>query len=223
MHHEYLWGRQCAFVFPIYVRKYRKYTIDRWIVVYTVCASVVISPLKQWLDSCAKLVWKCVTRSSICIHMHYFLLLSSLVIVFVYWVSTGVLYEPRQCSLFWDYILESKLCCCLNRCESVPPVRSIFNPANTEIAQLSNQRRVVRGAAPFWWPGSNQKQRCGSDFAKWHIFTPEECADGWRQNNADLKLLENCVMNGFFMFSIKFMTATRLDNSPQSFDVYTVP
>ena len=47
MHHEYFWGRQCAFVFPIYVRKYRKYTIDRWIVVYTVCASAVISPLRQ--------------------------------------------------------------------------------------------------------------------------------------------------------------------------------
>ena len=53
MHHEYFLGRQCAFVFPIYVRKYRKYTIDRWIVVYKVCASAVISPLKQWLDSYA--------------------------------------------------------------------------------------------------------------------------------------------------------------------------
>ena len=28
-------GRQCAFVFPIYVRKYRKLTIDRCLVVYT--------------------------------------------------------------------------------------------------------------------------------------------------------------------------------------------
>ena len=30
MHHEYFWGRQCAFVFPMYMQKYRKYTIDRW-------------------------------------------------------------------------------------------------------------------------------------------------------------------------------------------------
>ena len=30
-------GRPCASVFPIYVRKYQKYAIDRWIVVYTVC------------------------------------------------------------------------------------------------------------------------------------------------------------------------------------------
>ena len=49
---------------------------------------------------------------------------------------------------------------------------------------------------------------------KWHdIYTPEECMDEWRQNNADLKLLENCVMNGFIMFGIM---ATGLENSPQS-------
>ena len=77
-------GRHCAFVFPIYVRKYRKYTIDRWVMVYTVCASAVISPLKQWLDSYAK------TRLKMChtfkhfIHMQCFLLLTNLVIVFVH-------------------------------------------------------------------------------------------------------------------------------------------
>ena len=54
------------------------------------------------------------------------------------------------------------------------------------------------------------------------IYTPEECADEWRQNNADLKLLENCVMNGFMIFGIMFMTATGLENSPQSFGAYTV-
>ena len=71
---------------------------------YTVCASAVISPLRQWLDSYAK------TRLKMChtfkhfIHKQYSLLLTNLVIVFVHWVSTGVLYEPRQCSLFWDNI-----------------------------------------------------------------------------------------------------------------------
>ena len=30
-------GLQCAFVFPIYVRIYRKYSIDQWKMVYTVC------------------------------------------------------------------------------------------------------------------------------------------------------------------------------------------
>ena len=71
--------------------------------------------------------------------------------------------------------------------------------------------------------GINQTQRCGSEVSKWHdIYTPEECADEWRQNNADLKILQNCVMNGLIMFGIMFMTATGLENSPQSFDVYTV-
>ena len=66
--------------------------------------------------------------------------------------------------------------------------------------------------------GEQPKQRC-VEFTKWHdIYKPEECADESRQNNADLKLLENCVMNGFIMF----MTATGLEKSPQSFDVYTV-
>ena len=177
---------------------------------YTVCASAVISPLRQWLDSYAK------TRLKMChtfkhfIHMQYFLLLTNLVIVFVHWVSTGVLYEPRECLLFWDYIPESKLCFCLNLCR--PSVHIQFNQYRSCLTV--KQRRAVGRC--------NRKQRCGSEFAKWHdIYTPEECADEWRQNNADSKSLENCVMNGF-LFGIVFMTATGLENSPQSFDVYTV-
>ena len=112
-------GRQCAFVSPIYVRKYRKYTIDRWIMVYTVCASTVISPLRQWLDSYAETRLKMWHAFKHFIHMQYFLLPPNLVIVFVHWVSTGVLYKPRQSSLFWEYIPESKLCFCLNMCR--PP------------------------------------------------------------------------------------------------------
>ena len=80
------------------------------------------------------------------------------------------------------------------------------------IQKLLNCQTKTRGGC------CNQDRRCGSEFAK---YTPEECVDDWRQNNADLKLLENCVMNGF-MFGIMFMTATGLQNSPQSFDVYTV-
>ena len=44
------------------------------------------------------------------IQMQYFSLLTNLVIVFVHWVTTGVRYKPRQCSLFCYYILESKPC-----------------------------------------------------------------------------------------------------------------
>ena len=226
MHHEYFWGRQCAFVFPIYVRKYRKYTIDRWIVVYTVCASAVISPLRQWLDSYAKSRLKMWYTFKHFIHMQYFLLPTNLVIVFVHWVSTGVLYEPRQCSLFWDYIPESKLCFCPNLCHPpgayairpilhsqalahsraplftqpcphcshsrAPIVHTAVHRENNEhgcvylrcravcklpgcveghpwIQKLLNcqQRDDARWVLQAFIPmGSNQKQRCGSDFAK---------------------------------------------------------
>ena len=85
--------------------------------VYKVCASAVISLLRQWLDSYAKTRLKMWHTFKHFIHMQYFSLPTNLVIVFVHWVGTGVLYEPRQCSLFWDYIPE--LCFCLNLCR--PP------------------------------------------------------------------------------------------------------
>ena len=57
---------------------------------------------------------------------------TNLVIIFVHWVSTGVLYEPRQYSLFWGYIPESKLCFCLNLCRppgtySIRPIQKLLN------------------------------------------------------------------------------------------------
>ena len=58
--------------------------------VYTVCASVVISPLRQWLDSYAKTRSKMWHTFKHFIHMQYFLLPTNLVIVFVHWVSTVV-------------------------------------------------------------------------------------------------------------------------------------
>ena len=66
-----------------------------------------------------KLVWKCVTRWSILFICNTFSCwLVFIVIVFVHWVSTGVLYELRQCSLFRDYIPgyipESDICSCIN-------------------------------------------------------------------------------------------------------------
>ena len=70
------------------------------------------------------------------IHMQYFLLLTNLVIVFVHWVSTDVLYEPRKCSLFWYYIPESKPCFCVNLCRPSGPysVRSIQKLLNCQTA-----------------------------------------------------------------------------------------
>ena len=69
------------------------------------------------------------------------LLLKNLVIVFVHWVSTGVLYEPRQCSLFWNYIPESKLCFCVNLCR--PPGPYSIRP----VQKLLNCQTTTRGAS----------------------------------------------------------------------------
>ena len=69
-----------------------------------------------------------------------------------------------------------------------PPVRSPCKPTNKEVAELSNG--AVGAALLIPVAGEQQKQRCGFEFATWHdIYTPEECADEWRQNNADFKLL----------------------------------
>ena len=58
---------------------------------------------------------------------------------------------------------------------------------NREFDQLSN---AVVDAARSIPMGSNQKQCCGSQFAKWHyIYTSDEYADEWRQDNADFERL----------------------------------
>ena len=57
---------------------------------YTVCSSVVISPLRQWLDSYAKTRLKMWHTLKHFIHMQYLLLPTNFVIVFVHWVSTVV-------------------------------------------------------------------------------------------------------------------------------------
>ena len=52
--------------------------------------------------------------------------------------------------------------------QSAPPVRSPCNPMNREVAQVSNGAVGTTQLSPM---ESNQKQRCGSGFAKWHIYT----------------------------------------------------
>ena len=54
MHYEYLQCPKYASVFLIHVRKCWKYTINRWRVVYAVCASAGGSPLKQSMSSCTE-------------------------------------------------------------------------------------------------------------------------------------------------------------------------
>ena len=210
-----VWSRQCAFVVPIYVRKYRKYTIDRLIVVYTVCASAGISPLKQWLEFYAKTRLKCVTRSSI---------------LFIC--------NTLCCWLILLYSLYSELAlvCCTHpddvHCcgtilpnqnlvlrQSVSPVRSIFNPRPiTKLInfQLEQLVRRAMGAAPFIPMGSNQKTALWRWVREmtWYLYT-RGVRGQMKAKQRDLKLLENCVMNGFIMCGIMFMTATGLENSPQ--------
>ena len=157
------------------------------------------------------------------IHMQYFLLPTNLVIVFVHWVSTVV--------------------CCTNP-DNVHCFGTIFPNLNFVFASICAARPVHIQSDQYRSCSTVNKvnnvttrgDRCSRHSSRWgvtknsavalssryDIYTPEEYADEWRQNNADLKLLENCVMNGFIIFGIMFMTATGLKNSPQSFGVYTV-
>ena len=164
--------------------------------VYTVCASVVISPLRQWLDSYSK------TRLKMCHTFKHFI---------------HMLYEPRQCSLFWDFIPESKRCFCVNLCRtsgpySIRPIQKLLN------CQTTTRDR----AALLIHPDGEQPKTALWLWVReitWYLYT-RGVRGRMKAKQRWLKLLENCVMNGFIMFG--FMTATGLENSPQSFDVYTV-
>ena len=77
------------------------------------------------------------------IHMQYFQLVTSFFIVFVHSISTGVLYELRQCSLFWDNIPESEIYFCINlHCLSAPhtirPIQTLFNCQTMRWVPLSS-------------------------------------------------------------------------------------
>ena len=175
----------------------------------------MISALRQWLDSYAKNRLKMWHTFKHFIHMQYFLLPTNLVIVFVHWVSTGVLYEPRQCSFFWDYIPEYKLCFCLNLCRppgtySIRPIQKLLN------CQQRDDARWARGGGrpallqAFIPMASNQKQGCGSWVRKitWYLYT--RGVRGWM--NAKQRWCkvtrELCHECGFIIFGIMFITAT---------------
>ena len=183
---------------------------------YTVCASAVISLLRQWFDSYAK------TRLKMCHTFKHLFICNT--------------FCCRLILLSFSLYIKLALVCCKNPdnvyCfgtifpnlnfvlrQSEPPARSILNPTNTEVAQLSNKDPLsVLLHPPRLGSNQNSAVALGSRNNMISI-QPEECADEWRQNNADSKLLENCVMNGFIIFGIMFMTATGLENSPQSFGV----
>ena len=55
------------------------------------------------------------------------------------------MFEPRQCSLFWDYIPESKLCFCVNLCRPSGPysIRPIQKLLSCQTTMGSNQNNAV--------------------------------------------------------------------------------
>ena len=163
---------------------------------YTVCASAVISPLRQWLDSYAK------TRLKMCHTFKHLFICNT--------------FCCRLILLSLSLYIELALVCCMNP-DNVNCFGTIFPNLNfvfasiwaarpvhiesdqyhTEVAQLSNNDplSVLRHPPRL---GSNQNSAVALGSGNNMIsIQPEECADEWRQNNADLKLLENCLMNGF--------------------------
>ena len=81
------------------------------------------------------------------IHMQYFLLPTNLVIVFVHWVSTVVgCTNPDNVNCFGTIFQNLTLFLP----QSVPPARCIFNPTNTEVAQLSTKLTTWRRAIGAW-------------------------------------------------------------------------
>ena len=82
------------------------------------------------------------------------------------------------------------------------------------------QRRAV-GAAPFIPMVSNQKQRCGSEFAnKISIHQRSEPTNEGKTRR--FKVTRELCHELFHYVRHHIVTATGLENSPQSFDVYTV-
>ena len=77
--------------------------------------------------------------------------------------------------------LYSRISLCI--LQASPPSRQ---SGPREVAQLSNA--AVDAARLI--PGDDKKQRCNSEFAKWHdIYIAEECAGEWMRNDADFKWL----------------------------------
>ena len=106
-----------------------------------------------------------------------------------------------------DHIPEYEFCLCIVQCLSSGP------HAIRRIKRLFNWQtpRWVSLGFSLW--GATKHQHCNSEYAKWHdSYTPEECANEWMQNNADFKW---CVMNGFIMSGIIFMTVTPSDSRCQ--------
>ena len=104
--------------------------------VYTVCASAVISPLRQWFDSYAK------TRLKMCHTFKHLFICNTfccrlILLSLSLYIKLALVFckNPDHVNCFGtifpnlNFVLR----------QSEPPARSILNPTNTEVAQLSNK------------------------------------------------------------------------------------
>ena len=164
MHHEYFFRSSMCFRVPHLCSKIPK--INNWsmdiIVVYTVCASAVISPLRQWMDSYAK------TRLKMCHTFKHLFICNT--------------FCRRLILLSLSLYIELALVCCTNP-NNFNCFGTIFPNLNFVFASIwaarlvhieSDQYRSCStvkqgpavGATPSTPIGEQPKQRCGSGFAK---------------------------------------------------------
>ena len=190
--------------------------------VYTVCASAVISPLRQWLVSYAKTRFKmCHTFKHLFICNTFCCRLILLSLSLYTELALVCCTNPNNVNCFGtifpnlNFVFASNL--------SRPPGPYWIRPIQKLLNCQTRTRCQSYSIHPDWGATKNSAVALGlRNNIISIIYTPDECTDEWRQNNVDLELLENCLMNGFIIFGIMFMTATGLENSPQSFGAYTV-
>ena len=103
----------------------------------------------------------------------------------------------------------------------MPPARCIFNPTNTEVAQLSTTWRRAPGIRP---DGEQPKTALWLWVREitWCLYT-RGVRGRMKAKQRRFKVTRELCHEWFHhIFGIMFMTATGLENSPQSFGVYTV-
>ena len=112
------------------------------------------------------------------IHMQYFLLPTNFVIVFVHWVSTGMLYEPRQCSFGTIFpnlnIVFASICAARPIHIQSDQYRSCLTVNN--VTTLRGRRAVrgvlLRGATPGIHPdGEQPKTALWLCEITWYLYT----------------------------------------------------
>ena len=236
-------------MFPIYIQKYRKYKHDviqglelgrtqckgrvagsPWFTwcnpgveittrpVYTVCASAVISPLRQWLDSYAK------TRFKMCHTFKHLLICNTFCCLIL---------------LSLSLYIELALVCCTNpnnvNCLGTifPNLNFVFasiwaaSPVHIESDQYRSCSTVKQGPAVSATPSTPIGEQPKTALWLWVCEITCYLYTRWvhgrmKTKQRWFKVTRELSHEWFHHFGIMFMTATGLENSPQSFGTYTV-